>query len=60
MALLIELVVDLGVNRAELLQRLQTSKPLHRPFAPPKRLMGILRPIIEVVPDLVPLLVIGI
>ena len=34
-ALLIELVVDLGVNRAKLQQRLQTSKPLHRPSASP-------------------------
>ena len=55
MALLIELVVYLGMNGAELLQRLLTSKALHRPFASPKRLMGILCPIVEPTADLVPL-----
>jgi hypothetical protein len=55
MALLIELVVHLGMNRAELLQRLLTSKALHRPFAPPKRLMGIFCAIVEPTADLVPL-----
>ena len=53
MALLIEMVVDLGVNRAELLQRLHTSKPLHRPLSSSKRLMRILRPIVEAATDLV-------
>jgi hypothetical protein len=43
MALLIELVVHL------------TSKALHRPFASPKRLMGILCAIVEPTADLVPL-----
>src|SRR5208337_703620 len=52
MALLIEMVVDLGVNRAELLQRLRTSKPLHRPFSSSKRLMRILRAIVEATTDL--------
>jgi hypothetical protein len=42
MAFLIEMVVDLGVNCAELLQRLHASKPLHRPFASSKWLMRIL------------------
>src|SRR5690348_11968484 len=55
MALLIELVVHLGMNGAELLQRLQTSKALHRPFASPKRLMRILSPIVEPTADFVPL-----
>ena len=53
MALLIELVVYLGMNRAELLQRLLTSKALHRPFASPKRLMRILCAIVEPTADLV-------
>jgi hypothetical protein len=53
MALLIELVVHLGMNRAELLQRLLTSKALHRPFASPKRLMRILCAIVEPTADLV-------
>jgi hypothetical protein len=56
MALLIELVVHLGMNCAEFLQRLQTSKALHRPFASPKRLMGILCAIVEPTADLVPLI----
>ena len=47
MALLIEVVVDLGVNCAKHLQRLHASKPLHRPFASPKRLMRIFRAIVE-------------
>src|SRR5208337_5112189 len=55
MALLIEMVVDLGVNRAELLQRLRTSKPLHRSFSSSKRLVRILRPIVEAAADLVPI-----
>jgi len=55
MPLLIEMVVDLGVNRAELLQRLRTSKPLHRPLSSSKRLVRILRPIVEAAPDLVPI-----
>jgi hypothetical protein len=55
MPLLIEMIVDLGVNRAELLQRLHTSKPLHRPLSSSKRLMRILRPIVEAATDLVPI-----
>src|SRR5208282_2859013 len=55
MPLLIEMVVDLGVNRAELLQRLRTSKPLHRPLSSSKRLVRILRPIVETATDLVPI-----
>jgi hypothetical protein len=37
MALLIEMVVDLGMNCAEFLQRLHASKPLHGPFSSSKR-----------------------
>jgi hypothetical protein len=55
MTLLIEMVVNLGVNRAELLQRLGTSKPLHRSFSSSKRLVRILRPIVEAATDLVPI-----
>ena len=47
MALLIEMVVDLGMNRAEFLQRLHASKPLHGPFSSSKRLMRILGAIVE-------------
>jgi len=42
MALVIEMVVDLGVNRAEFLQRLHTSKALHGALSSSKRLMRIL------------------
>src|SRR5271166_2580418 len=47
MTLLIEMVVDLGVNGAEFLQRLRASKPLHGPFSSSKWLMRILRAIVE-------------
>jgi hypothetical protein len=49
---LIEMVVNLGVYRAELLQRLHAAKPLPRPFASPKRLVRILRPIVKAAADL--------
>src|SRR5271155_1504988 len=52
MPLLIEMIVHLGVNRTEFLQRLQTSKQLHRPLSPSKRLMRILRSIVEPTTDL--------
>jgi hypothetical protein len=39
MALLIKVVVDLGVNRAEFLKGLRATKPLHRPLSPSKWLM---------------------
>ena len=52
MVLPIEMVVDLGVNCAELLQRLHALKSLHRPFASSKRLMRILRAIVEPTADL--------
>ena len=39
MALLIEMVMDLGMNCAEFLQRLHASKPLHSPFSSSKRRM---------------------
>ena len=55
MPLLIEMVMDLGVYRAELLQRLLTSKPLHRPLLSSKRLARILRLIVETATNLVPI-----
>ena len=39
MALLIEMIVNLGVYRAELLQRLLAPKPLHGALSSPKWLM---------------------
>jgi hypothetical protein len=53
MALLIEMVVDLSMNRAEFLQRLRASKPLHSALSSSKRLMRVLRPVIEAATDLV-------
>ena len=53
MPLLIELVVHLGVNGTEFLQRLHTSKPLHLPLPSSKRLMRILCAIFEAPTDLV-------
>ena len=47
MALLVKVVVDLGVNRAEFLQGLHAAKPLHSPLSSSKWLMRILRPIVE-------------
>ena len=52
---MVELVVHLGMNRAEPLQRLHASKALHGPFASSKRLMRILYAIVEPTPKLVPL-----
>src|SRR5208337_4081318 len=52
MALLIEMVVDLGVNRTEFLQRLHASKALHGALSSSKRLMRILRSIVEATTDL--------
>ena len=52
MTLLIEMVVNPAMNRAELLQGLLASKALHRTFSPSKRLMRILRPIVEPTPGL--------
>ena len=53
MVFLIEMVVDLSMNGAEFLQRLRASKPLHGPFSSSKRLMRILRAIVEPTTDLV-------
>jgi hypothetical protein len=39
MAFLIEVIVELRVNRAEYLQRPRTSKTRHCSFSPPKWLM---------------------
>src|ERR1017187_4972202 len=47
MTLLIEMVVNLCVNRTEFLQGLHAAKPLHSPLSSSKWLMRILRPIVE-------------
>jgi len=41
-ALLIEVVVEAGVDRGELLQRLHSPKPQHRPLSSSERLVGVL------------------
>jgi hypothetical protein len=55
MPLLIKMIVDLSVNRTEFLKRLQASKALHRSLSSSKRLMRVLRPIVEAATDLVPI-----
>jgi hypothetical protein len=55
MAFQIEVVSNLVVNSAELLQHPHTSRPLHRSFSSSKRLMRILRPAVETATDLVPI-----
>jgi hypothetical protein len=47
------MVVDLGVNWAELLKSLHAPKPLHGPLSPSKWLMGILRSVVETMANLV-------
>jgi hypothetical protein len=51
------MVVDAGMNLAELLQCLRASKPLHGSHSSSKRLMRILRAIVQPIADL---LVIGV
>ena len=55
MALLIEVVVNPGMNWTKFLQRPHTSKLLHYSFSSSMRLVRILGPIVDVAPDLVPL-----
>jgi hypothetical protein len=55
MPLLIKVIVDLSVDRAELLQRLRASKPQHRSFSSSKWLVRVLRPIVAAATDLVPI-----
>ncbi len=55
MALLIEMVVGLGMNGTEFLQRLHASKALHGALSSAKRLMRIFRAIVEPPTDLSPI-----
>ena len=43
----VEMVVDGGLDRGELLQGLDVSKPRHRPFPSSKRLVGSFRPVVK-------------
>jgi hypothetical protein len=45
-ALLIEMVVDNGMNSDEFLQTSHAPKTKHGPFSPPKRLVEILCPVV--------------
>jgi hypothetical protein len=46
MAFLIEVIVDLSMDRAKFLQGSPTSKSLRRSFSPTERLMRVLGPIV--------------
>ena len=52
MTLLIEMVVNLAMIELNFCKVFLLRKPLHRPFSPSKRLMRILRPIVEPTPGL--------
>ena len=47
MALVVEVVVDRGVDGGEFLQGLDVSEPRHRPFPTSKRMMRVFRPVVE-------------
>ena len=47
MVVVVEMVVDRGVDGGESLQGLDVSEPRHRPFPPSNRLMRVLGPVIE-------------
>ena len=47
MALLVEMVVDGGMNGGEFLQTSHAAEPLHGPFSSSKRQVRILRPIVQ-------------
>ena len=47
MAFLVEVIVDLGVDRTELLQRLHSTKSEHHPLSSSQRQVTVLSPIIR-------------
>ena len=47
LALLVEVVVDVGIDRGELLQCLHPLKPQHRSLSSSDRQVGIFRPVVE-------------
>ena len=53
MTFLIEMVVNLSMNRAEFLERPGASEPLHGSLSSSKRLMRVFRPIVEATTNLV-------
>ena len=53
MTFLVEMIVDLSINRAEFLKRLRASEPLHGSLSSSKRLMRVFRPIVEATTNLV-------
>jgi hypothetical protein len=46
MALLAEMVVDLGVDRTEFLQGLHPAKPVHRPLSSPEGQVAVLNVVV--------------
>lgn len=52
MTLKIELVVDVGVDRSELLERLHSSESQHRPLPSTQRQMTVLDDVVGVPADL--------
>jgi len=45
-------IVDVGVERGELLERLHSSKPQHHTLAPSERQVAVLNPVVGPAPDL--------
>ena len=54
MALMVEVVVDRGMNSAKFLQRLDVPEPCHCCFAPSKRLMRVLGSMVKPAPAFLP------
>ena len=48
---MVEVVIDRGVNRGELLQGLDIPESRHRPFPPSKREMRVLSPVVQPAPE---------
>jgi len=46
-AILVEVVVEGGVDRIEFLQGLHLAEPLHGPFSSPKRQVGVLDAVVQ-------------
>jgi hypothetical protein len=51
----IEVIVDVGVDRGDLLQRLHLTKAQHRPFSSAKGQVTALDPVIDVPADILAL-----
>ena len=47
MALLVEVIVDIGMDRSEVLQRLHLPEPQHCPLSSPEGQVGVLDPVVR-------------